>query len=87
MTPASSEDLVSPMFAQGQPHKAGAAECTALGIVIVAIWVTWLSRGCRFEFKLSPGQVPLAMNCAFVLRPSKGIFVTPRLRETTPARA
>lgn len=46
----------------------------------------YASRGRRFEFKLSPGQVPLEMSCLLTLRPTKGIFVTPRLRETARAR-
>ncbi|EIE20794.1 cytochrome P450 [Coccomyxa subellipsoidea C-169] len=34
----------------------------------------------RFEFKLSPGQVPLEVRSPFTLGPAKGIFVTPILR-------
>jgi len=35
---------------------------------------------CRFDFKLSPGQIPLAVRSPFTLGPAKGIFVTPVLR-------
>ena len=35
---------------------------------------------CRIDFKLSPGQVPLAVRSPFTLGPAKGIFVTPVLR-------
>lgn len=35
---------------------------------------------CRFDFKLSPGQIPLAVHSPFTLGPKKGIFVTPILR-------
>lgn len=35
----------------------------------------------RFEFKLSPGQVPLAVQSPFVLGPSRGIMVVPMLRK------
>ncbi|CAK0764599.1 hypothetical protein CVIRNUC_003174 [Coccomyxa viridis] len=34
----------------------------------------------KIDFKLSPGQVPLAVRSPFTLGPSKGIFVTPILR-------
>ncbi|BDA42318.1 Cytochrome P450 3A24 [Coccomyxa sp. Obi] len=34
----------------------------------------------RFDFKLSPGQVPLEVRSPFTLGPAKGIFVTPVLR-------
>lgn len=35
---------------------------------------------CRIDFKLSPGQIPLAVRSPFTLGPAKGIFVTPMLR-------
>ncbi len=39
-----------------------------------------ISLLCRIDFKLSPGQVPLAVRSPFTLGPAKGIFVTPVLR-------
>ena len=34
----------------------------------------------RFTFKLSPGQVPLEVECPLLLKPKSGVFVTPILR-------
>ena len=31
----------------------------------------------RFNFKLSPGQVPLDVSCPLLLKPTTGVFVTP----------
>ncbi len=34
----------------------------------------------RFSFKLSPGQVPLEVDCPLLLKPRHGVFVVPVLR-------